>query len=133
VCLYKCNQIAQKYTDLLTNNYIICNDNSLTTEVFNGLPGPFYKYFDEILGDKMYEIAVNCGKLKASSIYAFAVIGCELKKPEIFVGQSDGELIKPQHCPDKFGFEPIFEPYNRNEQLHKEAFDKLFDFINQNY
>ncbi|MES1906669.1 MAG: hypothetical protein MHPSP_004763, partial [Paramarteilia canceri] len=68
VCKFKSKQIAQRYSNLLEKNYLVCEDVSLSLESLNGLPGPFVKFFNEKLGNRLYDVAQKCGNTKAYAI-----------------------------------------------------------------
>ena len=95
---------------------LIVEDQSLTIDGMNGLPGPFIKWFDKALKmEDLYKMAVAMGN---QSVEAKTTIGYGNKKGEIsfFESTIKGKLVAPRG-EIGWGWDPVFQP---------DGYDKTF-------
>jgi inosine triphosphate pyrophosphatase len=90
-------------------NFFIEDTSTYYHALKNQLPGPFMKWFLEVLGSKgLYEFAKKLGNTKAEmrTIIAYAK---NKKLVYFFEGITKGQIVKPKGGKG-FGLDPIFKP-----------------------
>lgn len=119
----------------------IVEDTGLYLSGLKGLPGPLIKWFLTTIGnDGLYRLVKGLGDFKAE---ARTIVGYAKSVTAIryFTGKIKGKIVSPRG-PDKFGFDPIFQPRGfkitfaemSKEQkniisMRRQALDKLKKFL----
>lgn len=121
---------------------LVVEDNSLTLNCLNGLPGPLIKWFLKTVGnDGLVKIAQDFGDNKAKATVTIG-FSKEDGSIEYFEGSIEGEIVNPRGD-NGFGWDPIFQPNGytktfaqmtlgeKNQiSMRKIAFQKLKDYLN---
>lgn len=107
----------QEAKQLFTGKTIIVEDTSLEIDALNGLPGPFIKFFEELVDDEgIYQMARGVqptGKLIGRAI---VVIGLLHKgKIKFFEGAIEGSFQRQQR--EGWGFDRIFIPDGYKDRM----------------
>ncbi|KAJ5168352.1 uncharacterized protein N7482_003946, partial [Penicillium canariense] len=104
------------------NGPVIVEDSALEFHAMNGLPGPYIKYFLELLGnDGLNNLLVPYKDKSADAVCTFAFSLGPTTEPLIFQGRLQGTIVAARG-PPVFGWEPIFE--HQGETLAEMAHDK---------
>ncbi|OMJ21977.1 Inosine triphosphate pyrophosphatase [Smittium culicis] len=105
ISIHKCKQAAE-----IVNGPVITEDTSLCFNAFNGLPGPYIKWFLKELGP------AGLTKMLAAFPDKSAYAKCTLTyspgpgaEPVLFDGITDGSIVEPRG-PTTFGWDPVFLP-----------------------
>ncbi len=126
-----------------TSGSFVVEDNSLSLEALNGLPGPLIKWFLKKIGNEgLVKIVEDFGNNKAE---ATVVIGYLSEQGEIsfFEGSIQGTIVSPRGD-NGFGWDPIFLPDGETKtfgemvteeknkmSMRKIAFQKLKEAISK--
>lgn len=113
---------AKKASEII-NGPVIVDDTSLCFNAFEGLPGPYIKWFVKSLSlENVYNMLF---KFEDKSAKAYCTIGyCEGlgKDVKIFQGITEGTIVSPKGS-QLFGWDPIFKPKS-HEQTYAEMGEK---------
>lgn len=104
----------------------IVEDTSLTMDGMNGLPGPFVKWFEEVLDhDHMVKLSRAMGN---GSVTATTIIGYAKARDDIsyFEGSLTGVFV-PKRGLDAFGWDPIFQPDGHTQTLAEMGQEKKLE------
>ncbi|KAI0371445.1 Maf/Ham1 [Pilatotrama ljubarskyi] len=105
VALAKCRRAAE-----LLGGPCITEDTALCFKAFNGLPGPYIKYFLKELGHEgLNKLLVGFDTNEAWALCTFAYSAGPGSEPILFEGRTDGRIV-PARGPSYFGWDPCFEP-----------------------
>jgi inosine triphosphate pyrophosphatase len=122
-------------------NTVIVEDTCLCFNAFNGLPGPFIKWFLKELGPTGLHKMLN--GFDDTSGYAMTTFAyCEMgSEPILFQGKTTGTIVAPRGD-NQFGWDPIFMPdgydqtyaemdaHVKNSISHRyKALSKLLEFL----
>lgn len=110
---------------------VVIEDTCLCFNAFNGLPGPYIKWFLKELGPEgLWKMIQN---FTDHSAYAMCTFGyCEFgKEPVVFKGITTGIIVEPRGDND-FGWDPIFQPDEYN-QTYAEMDKKLKNSISHRF
>ncbi len=128
---------------------IIIEDTSLGYDAFNGLPGPYIKFFLKSLKNQgLYNMlkGFDDKSAKALCIFGLAKPGKKIDTEDFlyFSGETEGKIVEPRG-PEKFGWDPIFEPIGfdqtfaemdsevKNSISHRRrALNTLAEYLNEN-
>lgn len=95
---------------------VFVEDTGLCFNALGGLPGPYIKWFLEKLGpvglNKMLQGFDNKSAY-AQCIFAY-FDGKTMSEPILFDGRCPGQIVAPRG-PQKFGWDPIFQPEGFND------------------
>ena len=107
---------------------VIVDDVSFEMEALNGLPGPFIKFFEEILGvDKISELAY---KYDNQRVRARMMLGFfDGKQFYSFEGFTDGKISREVLGENGFGFDAIYIP-DGYKKTRAEMNDDEYDMTN---
>nr|QZA75463.1 polyprotein [Ugandan cassava brown streak virus] len=107
------DEIVRKKAQLavkMTNSPVLVEDTCLCFNAFNGLPGPYIKWFLKELGlDGVVRMLSAFGDKSAYALCTFAYVHNELSDPVVFKGVVNGEIVPPRGD-NGFGWDPIFKP-----------------------
>lgn len=88
----------------------ITEDTSLHFNALGGMPGPYIKWFLKSTGlIKINEMLSFSNDRSATAQCIVTYIESKNSKPKLFIGTVNGRIVMPRG-PDKFGWDPIFEP-----------------------
>ncbi|EAZ51218.1 hypothetical protein, partial [Cryptosporidium parvum Iowa II] len=123
ITLHKCKSAYEKI-----KKPVFVEDTSLCFNAYNGLPGPYVKWFLKSVGAQGLYNMLEAYQDK--SAYAMTLIGyydeTKMSDPIIFKGKIDGEIVKPRG-EKGFSWDPIFKPNG-----HSLAFSEMdMDVKNQ--
>lgn len=92
-----------------TEGMLLVEDTSLALDCLDGLPGPFIKWFEKIMGIRA--LAEKAEKLGNTRAIARTVIGIldENNQARFFEGELEGDFVSPRGMHD-FGWGPSFQP-----------------------
>ncbi|TRY52140.1 Inosine triphosphate pyrophosphatase-like [Cryptosporidium tyzzeri] len=106
IALHKCKSAYEKI-----KKPVFVEDTSLCFNAYNGLPGPYVKWFLKSVGAQGLYNMLEAYQDK--SAYAMTLIGyydeTKMSDPIIFKGKIDGEIVKPRG-EKGFSWDPIFKP-----------------------
>lgn len=101
---------------------VLVEDTSLLFNAYNGLPGPYIKYFlKAIKPEGLYKMVST---FDDHSAVAQSIYGLQFYKdedPVLFVGRVDGEIVSPRGD-SNFGWDSCFQP---------KGFDKTYAEMNE--
>ncbi|KAG5636968.1 hypothetical protein H0H81_006272 [Sphagnurus paluster] len=101
----KCRRAAE-----ITGCACITEDTALCYAAFNGLPGPYIKYFMQSVGHEGLNNMLAGFPTKAAwALCTFAYSAGPGSDPIIFEGRTDGSIV-PARGPKVFGWDAVFEP-----------------------
>ncbi|KAI8989880.1 Maf/Ham1 [Trametes punicea] len=104
VAIAKCRRAAE-----LLGRPCITEDTALCFEAFNGLPGPYIKYFLKELGhDGLNKLLVGFHTNAAWALCTFAYSAGPGSEPILFDGRTNGRIV-PARGDGNFGWDPVFE------------------------
>ena len=92
---------------------VLVEDTSLCFNAYEGLPGPYIKYFlKTIKQEGLYKMA--CA-FEDHSAYAQSIFGLQKNQesePNLFIGKTDGEIVSPRGNKNfgLLGWDPCFKP-----------------------
>lgn len=89
---------------------ILVDDGSLCFNAYNGLPGPYIKWFLKKM--EVSDIAKMVQPFADKSAYALCLLAMmddTLKEPIIYAGKAEGSIVAPRGSPD-YGWYNIFQP-----------------------
>ncbi|KAL4512450.1 hypothetical protein ABPG72_005452 [Tetrahymena utriculariae] len=123
---------------------VIVEDTSLCFNAFNGLPGPYIKWFlQELKPAGLHKILAGFEDKTGYAQCIITYMSEELKEPVCFVGRTPGTIVEPRG-PQNFGWDPIFQPDGYDQtyaELPKEeknkishrfrAIDKMVEYFRQ--
>lgn len=114
------------------NRPVLVEDTSLCFTALNGLPGPYIKWFLEKCG----HIGLNnlLAAYTDKSAYAQCIFAyCESvdSEPIIFDGRCPGRIVLPRG-PNKFGWDPIFQPDQQQQQSNTNSTTEPQTFAEMN-
>ncbi|KAJ1604934.1 hypothetical protein OJ253_3392 [Cryptosporidium canis] len=110
ITIYKCKSAYERI-----NGPVFVEDTSLCFNAYNGLPGPYVKWFLKSVGALgLFNMLQG---YQDKSAYAMTLIGyfdgSSMSEPIIFQGKIDGEIVKPSG-EKGFSWDPIFKPNGYN-------------------
>ncbi|KAJ3570726.1 hypothetical protein NP233_g4214 [Leucocoprinus birnbaumii] len=137
VAIAKCKRAAE-----LVGGPCITEDTALGFKAFNGLPGPYIKYFLQELGHAgLNNLLVGFPTKEAEAICTFAYSAGPGTEPVLFEGRTAGTIV-PARGPGHFGWDAVFEPLDtgltyaempdeqKNKLSHRgRALEKLRQFM----
>ncbi|KAI8391544.1 inosine triphosphate pyrophosphatase-like protein [Radiomyces spectabilis] len=101
----KCKMAAE-----ILNGPCITEDTCLCFNAMKGLPGPYIKWFNELLGhDGLNRMLVGFDDKSAYALCTFAFCKGPGHEPIIFEGKTPGKIV-PSRGPTDFGWDAVFEP-----------------------
>ncbi|GMM36325.1 nucleoside triphosphate pyrophosphohydrolase [Saccharomycopsis crataegensis] len=122
---------------------VLVEDTCLVFKSFNGLPGPYIKWFEKKLG--LQGVIDMLFKFEDKSAQAISTFGyCEGpgKEVKLFQGVTEGTIVDKPRGPTDFGWDSIFQPVGFTEtyaQMDKKiknsishryrALDKFSNFL----
>eukprot|EP00825_Cyclidium_porcatum_P023508 TRINITY_DN2589_c0_g1_i1.p1 TRINITY_DN2589_c0_g1~~TRINITY_DN2589_c0_g1_i1.p1 ORF type:complete len:190 (+),score=37.41 TRINITY_DN2589_c0_g1_i1:125-694(+) len=96
---------------------LIVEDTSLCFNAFQGLPGPYIKWF--LLKLKPTGLYKMLDGFEDKTAYAQCIISYmseELKEPILFIGRTPGKIVQPRQKEGQtFGWDPIFQPDGKTQ------------------
>lgn len=95
----------------ILNGPALVEDTSLVFNAYNGLPGPYIKWFMESLGNEgLIKMLAGFEDKSATAICTFGY--CESPDSDVilFQGKLDGTIVPKPRGEGNFGWNPIFEP-----------------------
>ncbi|KAH7649355.1 hypothetical protein FG379_001901 [Cryptosporidium bovis] len=106
ITVNKC-KLAYKYI----NKPVFVEDTSLCFNAYNGLPGPYIKWFIKSIGaEGLFNMLMAYNDKTA---YATTIIGyydgATMPEPILFRGQVDGVIVEPRGSKE-FGWDCVFQP-----------------------
>ncbi|OII72716.1 uncharacterized protein cubi_01666 [Cryptosporidium ubiquitum] len=106
ITIHKCKSAYERI-----KKPVFVEDTSLCFNAYNGLPGPYVKWFLKSVGAQGLYNMLEAYQNK--SAYAVTLIGyydeTKMSEPIIFEGKIDGEIVKPRG-EKGFSWDPIFKP-----------------------
>ncbi len=122
---------------------VLVEDVSLYFDAWNGLPGPYVKWFTS--GPGVHDMVKMLSPFENKSAEAWCIYGLMLPAkhtPKLFIGKVRGKIVEPRGR-NGFGFDSIFVPtgetmtfaemdaHHKNKVSHrKQALDKLVLCLN---
>ncbi|KAJ1609027.1 hypothetical protein OIY81_2499 [Cryptosporidium canis] len=123
ITIYKCKSAYERI-----NGPVFVEDTSLCFNAYNGLPGPYVKWFLKSVGAQgLFNMLQG---YQDKSAYAMTLIGyfdgSSMSEPIIFQGRIDGEIVKPSG-EKGFSWDPIFKPngYNATDRFPTRSKSRL--------
>ncbi|CAH8590449.1 unnamed protein product [Heterobilharzia americana] len=105
-CLHACSLIGGP---------VLTEDTALCFKAFNGMPGPFVKWFIKAIGpDGLYRMLTGFNDYRAEAICTFAYCDSPEKPVQLFTGITSGCIVSPRG-PSDFGWDCIFQPDGYSE------------------
>lgn len=95
----------------LNDGPVLVEDTCLVFKAYNGLPGPYIKWFVKAIG--LQGIIDMLYKFEDKSAQAITTFGyCEGpgKEVKLFQGITDGVIVEAPRGPDTFGWDSVFQP-----------------------
>ena len=115
---------AKRASQALGNIPVLTEDTALCFHAFNGLPGPYIKWFLDSLGhDGINRMLSGFEDKTAYALCTFALIPAPDAEPILFEGRNEGRIV-PARGPKDFGWDPIFEPTDGSNGLTYAEMDK---------
>jgi inosine triphosphate pyrophosphatase len=102
------------------NKPVLVDDGSLCFNAYNGLPGPYIKWFLNKLGTK--DLAKMVEPFEDKTAYALCILAyksAEIETPKLFTGKVNGRIVSPRGT-DDCGWFSIFQP-----EGHEKTFAEL--------
>ncbi|EXJ80272.1 Ham1 family protein [Capronia coronata CBS 617.96] len=88
---------------------VLTEDTALEFAAYNGLPGPYIKYFLQAVGHEGLNNMLAAYEDKtAFAVCTFAYCGGPGQDPILFQGRTQGRIV-PARGPSNFGWDPVFE------------------------
>lgn len=101
---------------------VFVEDAGLFLKALDGFPGPYSSYVYRTIGTKgILKLMQNERRRDAyfQSVVAFCNAG-ESLEPKIFQGKVEGTITYEERGKQGFGYDPIFQPYGRNNRTFAE-------------
>jgi inosine triphosphate pyrophosphatase len=115
VSIEKCKLAAQQI-----DGPVIVEDTSLCYNALGGLPGVYIKWFLEKTGhDGLNRILSSYEDKSAYAQCVFSLVESPSATPRVFVGRTPGKIV-PARGPTDFGWDPIFQPDESNNETYAE-------------
>ncbi len=117
----------------ILNAPVLVEDTCLVFKAFNGLPGPYIKWFAKNLG--LQGVINMLFKFEDKSAQAICTFGyCEGpdKPVKLFQGITEGKIVDQPRGPTNFGWDAIFEPVGY-EQTYAELDKDVKNSISHRY
>lgn len=123
---------------------IVVEDNSLTFQALNGLPGTYINDFSKVLGNEgLIKLIAGstdrCATAKTTLVYVD-----KAGVTHTFFGEIHGDIVTEPRGDKGFGWDPIFQPYGSEKtyaemdmdeknkySMRAQAFAKLKEFLAQ--
>uniref|UniRef100_A0A2P2Q4E4 Inosine triphosphate pyrophosphatase n=1 Tax=Rhizophora mucronata TaxID=61149 RepID=A0A2P2Q4E4_RHIMU len=92
------------------NGPVLVEDTCLCFNAFEGLPGPYIKWFLEKIGNEgLYKLLKEFDDKSAYALCVFSFSTGAGAEPVTFEGRTLGKIVHPKGS-DGFGWDPIFQP-----------------------
>ncbi|KAF2861975.1 inosine triphosphate pyrophosphatase [Piedraia hortae CBS 480.64] len=88
---------------------VLVEDTCLCFKAFDELPGPYVKWFLQVLGvEQFYKLLEGFDDKSAQAVCTFAYCAAPGDEPIVFQGRTDGKIV-PARGPRDFGWDACFE------------------------
>eukprot|EP01108_Squamamoeba_japonica_P000437 TRINITY_DN1135_c0_g2_i1.p1 TRINITY_DN1135_c0_g2~~TRINITY_DN1135_c0_g2_i1.p1 ORF type:complete len:212 (+),score=60.50 TRINITY_DN1135_c0_g2_i1:45-638(+) len=93
---------------------VLVEDVSLFFHGLGGMPGPFIKYFVSTIGPHGLHRMLTGTEDKSAEARCSMALCAPDGEIKLFIGKCNGTIVEPRG-PDKFGFDPCFQPEGHTE------------------
>jgi inosine triphosphate pyrophosphatase len=136
----KCKLAAERLTEQFPDKkmLVMVEDTSLCFNALNGLPGVYIKWFLKgVGGEGLNKMLVGfddkSGYAQCVFSLCFTHTNLETAPPKTFVGRTAGTIVPPRSNGDAFGWDPIFQPDESNNETFAEMKKEEKNLISHRY